>query len=120
MKRLFSFVCTIVAIVQTVNAQTINVQGTIKNEKGIALPFVFVQEKQSKSAIYTDSLGNFNISVNSPSTLQFSLNGYGDTSIGVNKNTSLQVVLRYNGSSKNKVTGDPRRLNSDVSISDAF
>jgi hypothetical protein len=120
MKKLFFFACTMVAIVQTANAQSINVQGTIKNEKGNALPFVFVQEKQSKSAIYTDSLGNFNITVNSPSTLQFSLNGYGDTSIGVNTNTSLQVVLQYDRSAKNNVSKNVRSSNTDVAVSDAF
>jgi hypothetical protein len=120
MKKLFFFACIIIAIIQTVNAQTINVQGTIKDEKGIALPFVFVQEKQSKSAIYTDSLGNFNISVNSPSTLQFSLNGYGDTSIEFNTNTSLQVVLKYDESVKNNVSKNVRSSNTNVAVSDAF
>lgn len=120
MKKLSLLFFLLISIFEITIAQTITVTGSVKNEKGIALPFAFVQDKQIQSAVYADSLGNFSIRANSNSALQFSLKGYSDTLIKIENNTDLQVTLRYNGSTQNKSTDGLKTTNTDVTVSDAF
>lgn len=119
MKQFVYIFLSLVTLTPFVHAQ-INVTGTVKNEKGIFLPFVFVQEKQIKSGTFTDSAGNFNIKVNPNASLLFSLKGYADTTINVNADENLMIVLRNDGSLKNNSSAANRNLNQDVLVSDAF
>jgi hypothetical protein len=79
---------------QITQAQISTVTGSVKNEKGNPLHFVFIVDGQYKDAAYSDSTGNFTISVHPDSKLKFELAGYKDTLIGIDKNQDLQVVLR--------------------------
>ncbi|HTD40913.1 MAG TPA: hypothetical protein VK671_09850 [Mucilaginibacter sp.] len=93
-KTLFIWLLMITTMQITV-AQTTTITGSVQDEKGSPLHYVFVADDQSQDAVYSDSLGNFTISVHPDSKLKFGLPGYRDTLVNFDqKAASLQVVLR--------------------------
>jgi hypothetical protein len=98
MKKIFSICLLLLATVQLTKAQTNNITGTVKDEQGNPLHFVFVHDNRSKNAAFTDSLGNFSIYQAVGSKLQFQLSGHSDTSVNIDKGTAnLQIALRSSG-----------------------
>ncbi|HTI60376.1 hypothetical protein [Mucilaginibacter sp.] len=83
------------SMAQIASAQETAASGSVKDDNGTPLRYVFILDAQSKSAALTDSLGNFNIKASTDSKLQFALPGYKDVAMPVNKSgAGLQVVLK--------------------------
>jgi hypothetical protein len=97
MRRIILIFILLIAAMQLTKAQTAKVTGSVKNEQGNALHFAFVEDTLLKTGAYTDSLGNFSITANPNSLLEFRYKGYGGAAINVANNTSLQVVLKADG-----------------------
>lgn len=76
-----------------VTAQTITAIGTVHDQNGNPLHFAFVQDKQYKYAVYTDSLGGFTLTVNPTSRLMVDCYGFKDTTVNVANQTNFQIVL---------------------------
>jgi CarboxypepD_reg-like domain len=93
MKKIFSICLFVLAIAQVAAAQTITVNGTVKDNQGNFLHFAFIQDKQFKYATYTDSVGNFTLTANSTSALAISCYGFKDTLVDVNNKTNFDLVL---------------------------
>lgn len=112
-KTLFMWLLTIVTA-QVASAQT-NATGSVKDEKGNPLHFVFVGDSQYKNAAYSDSLGNFTIAVHPDSKLQLELAGYQNASIDAGKNSAgLQIVLIPLGSANSNSTVSTKSTSSDL------
>ena len=75
-------------------AQTITATGTVKGEAGQELHYAFVQDKVTKNATYTDSLGRFNLIVAPGSQLMVSANGFKDALIDVGTQKTFDIVLK--------------------------
>ncbi|MBS1519585.1 MAG: carboxypeptidase regulatory-like domain-containing protein [Bacteroidetes bacterium] len=100
MKYSILFLLLTFAIAQMASAQT-TVSGTIKDEKGSPLHFVFIEDAGYKLATFSDSLGNFSIPVYPDSKLSFELTGYESASIANANNANWQVVLKSASSASN-------------------
>jgi len=74
-------------------AQTIVANGTVSNQ-GVPLHYAFVYDKQSKSATYTDSLGEFKLPVNQGAQLTINCKGYAESTIRVTDNNAVNVILK--------------------------
>ena len=83
MKLFFSILFTALAI-NLVKGQNTTVTGSVKDETGKLLHYVFIDDDSYKNAELTDSLGNFTIAAHPDSKLLFKLDGYRDTVISVN------------------------------------
>lgn len=83
MKLFFSILFTALAI-SLVKAQNTTVTGSVKDETGKLLHYVFIDDNNYKNAELTDSLGNFTIAAHPDSKLLFKLDGYRDTVISAN------------------------------------
>lgn len=97
MKKTYLICLLLSATAFITNAQTNNaITGTVKDEQGNPLHFVFVGDMQNKYAVFTDSMGNYSIPAKSDARLKFSLLGYKDQDMPAG-GTSLQVVLKSTG-----------------------
>ncbi len=109
MAKIFFMCLLFLTTAQMTKAQTNTATGSVKDEKGNPLHFVFVEDSQYNNAVYSDSLGNFNIPVHPDSKLKFELKGY-KSIVDDNKTADWQVVLQSlgndgsNGSLKTKIT----------------
>jgi hypothetical protein len=101
MAKAFLTCILLATVMQLAKAQGTILTGTVKNEQGKPLHFVFVQDNQLKTAMYTDSLGNFSISTNPNSVLEFDRMGYTAMSMNIGNNMNIQIVLKSNGSNSN-------------------
>jgi hypothetical protein len=105
MKKTFFMCLLLIAAAQFTKAQITNATGSVKDDKGSPLHFVFISDDQYKNAAFTDSLGNFTITVQPDSKLKFDLPGYESTTIAVDKNNAaLQVVLKSSGSTASQAS----------------
>lgn len=98
------------------------VSGTVKDDKGIALPGVSVQFKGSTIGAVTDQEGKFRI--NAPSaagTLVFSYIGYNAKEVAINNQSSINVVLTEESSDLNEVVvvgyGTQKKVNLTGAVS---
>lgn len=94
MKKLLFLLCCLTIISFTVNAQRV-LTGNVKNAKGLALARVNVSVLDYKINTITDSNGNFELK-NAPQgsiILSFSAIGYATTTIAVNNNESINLIL---------------------------
>ena len=96
MKKSMCFALLMVCVIGFVRAQTITATGIVKSSDGDPLHFAFVQDKQYKHGTFTDSLGNFTITVSPGTTLRINCAGYMDTLIKVNDQANLSVTLKLN------------------------
>src|ERR1700757_5168926 len=80
--------------IKLASAQTIGITGTVKTADGDALHLAFVQDKQYKNGVYTDSLGSFSLTVYPNSKLSVSCAGFRDTLINVDGKTVFSVILK--------------------------
>lgn len=74
------------------NAQTVSIRGTVKNEKGVAIPAATIKVKSSKKGTQSDESGNFTISVEPGKYLIISAVDY--ESVEVKAEDNLQVALK--------------------------
>jgi hypothetical protein len=93
MKLSIPFLLLSFAVTQLANAQT-TASGTVKDDKGNPLHFVFIEDGEHNLATFSDSLGNFSIPVQADSKLKFELAGYGDVAIANANNANWQVVMQ--------------------------
>jgi hypothetical protein len=85
---LSAFVCKIAA------AQTLTVNGSVKDDIGNLVPLAYVQDKSDNTATRTDSLGKFSLKANPNATLLVTSAGYEKKVISINGNTDITVVLK--------------------------
>jgi len=105
MKKIFSICMILFVSVQITKYQTSNITGTVTNQQGTPLHFVFVHDQKSTNATFTDSLGNFTVITQPAAELQFELTGYKDTLISAGKlSANAQIVLKPNGSADGSAT----------------
>jgi len=74
-------------------AQTIEVKGTVNNQKGQPVPFAFVRDAQHNYATYADSTGSFLIKADPASALAVYANNYKSTQVKIDNKTDIAVVL---------------------------
>ncbi len=77
-----------------VTAQTITVQGTVKDGTGFPLPGVNVVVAGTTKGTITDGNGHYSIEVASNGKLTFSFIGFNSTSENVNNRASINVILQ--------------------------
>lgn len=94
MKKIFSVCLVLLAMAQIARSQTSNITGMVQDEQGTPIRYVFIHDSQSKSATFTDSVGNFAVQLSPGSRLEFESKGHADTIINIDKtSTNLQIVL---------------------------
>lgn len=115
MKKIILLLLTAVVLAFSAMAQTNIVTGIVRNPQGDPLHFAFVQNEQ-KQGVFTDSLGNFNISVTPNSVLRVNCAGYRDTSFALTgKQSNLNITLfeAVNVAAKtSSVAGEANRANT--------
>lgn len=99
MKKTFLIGLLLILTTLITNAQTNTVTGSVKDEQGNPLHYVFVLDEQAKNAVFTDSLGNFTSTGNPVSKLQFNLAGHEGKTVNVTDKAALQVVLKSTAAS---------------------
>src|SRR5579863_10133846 len=95
MNKIISILLLFIAATQVTQAQTNIASGSVRDQSGKPLHFVFVGDAQNKNAVFTDTLGNFSITVHPDSKLAFELEGYKDTLVSsISTSTGILVVLK--------------------------
>src|SRR5258708_4490058 len=84
MKKISIILGVLLSLCQYANAQSITVTGNVTSQQGYPIHFAFVQDNLNKNGIFTDSLGDFKLSVNADSKLKVTCKGFRDTVISVN------------------------------------
>jgi len=74
-------------------AQTIPINGTVKNTQGQPVPLVFVRDVQHYYATYADSTGNFMLKADPSSVLIAIASGYEDTRVKIEGKTTVNIVM---------------------------
>lgn len=77
--------------------------GTVKDNRGQALPGVSVNEKGTKNGTATNEIGNFSISVGPASVLRISLIGYVTQEITIGDKKSINITLEEDNQTLNEV-----------------
>jgi hypothetical protein len=111
--QLFYSVLLMVLVFQG-TAQT-NITGTVKDVKGMPIIGASVFPKDSKKGISTDTLGSFSIKTNPGGSLTISAVGYLDTTISINYQRSISVVLLQKADLLKKVVVAPSDDHSTAS-----
>ncbi len=94
MKKIYLALLVVFAAT-TLKAQDNTVSGSVQDETGKPLHFVFVGDSKYETAVFSDSLGNFTIPVHPDSKLQFELEGRQKTSVASDKiSPNLLIVLK--------------------------
>jgi len=94
MKKFIGIFLMVALLGSYAEAQTITITGTVKTSDGDALHLAFVQDKQYKNGVYTDSLGFFSLAVNPNSQLHILCRGFRDTVVAINNQKIFSVVLQ--------------------------
>lgn len=95
--RLISFVLLYLCCSSFINAQSIEVKGLIKDDKGIAVPFASVYEKGTTRGTSANSEGEYQLKLSAGQhTLIFKAIGFSQESrqIDLKSNQTLNVVLK--------------------------
>lgn len=95
-------------------AQERKTTGTVKNENGDGIPSALIQEKDSKIATYTDSLGNFSLVLDKSAPLLVVAKGYKDETVQP-KDKLVVVLKRGQSSAAALVPNDPAKIKNGVS-----
>src|ERR1700759_2824394 len=74
-------------------AQTIEVKGTVNNQKGQPVPYAFVRDAQHNYATFADSTGTFMLKADPASALQVSASNYKQAEVKIDNKTNIAVVL---------------------------
>ena len=119
MKKFGLLIFLIVCVGKFSSAQTINISGSVKTSDGDALHLAFVQDKQYKYATYTDSLGNFTLTVNPNSKLYVSCNGFKSKLINIDNKTAFSIVLQPIVNIVASQSGIPATVDENSNINEA-
>lgn len=99
----FTFLLLLQAWAAAAFAQSVKVQGAVKDEKGNALPGVNVVVKGTKQGVAANMEGQYMISVAPGATLVFSMTGFLSKEEVVGDRTTINVTLLENISTLNDV-----------------
>ncbi|MEY2596017.1 MAG: hypothetical protein RI965_1289, partial [Bacteroidota bacterium] len=91
-KILISLILTVLCAV-IVNAQVRQVSGSVKDEKGAAVPLATIKIKGSQTSVLADDNGNFKISAAANATLQITATGFAPIEV-VASSTNLSISLK--------------------------
>ncbi|HMH20427.1 MAG TPA: carboxypeptidase-like regulatory domain-containing protein [Puia sp.] len=94
MKTIGCFILLSVLVPVLSLAQTVNLAGTVKDEKGAPVPFASVQIKDKTTGTSTDSLGNFKIRTRAGNILTVNAVGFIGDTLTVADQSRLSIVLR--------------------------
>ena len=81
MRKIVSLLSMLMVLSTLTFAQTRNVSGQVRDDKGEPVPFATVLEKSTKNATTADGNGNFSLKIKQGAELVFSAIGYSGTSI---------------------------------------
>ena len=93
MKKIVTSLFLAVLVFATASAQVRSVTGSVKDEKGAAVPYATVKVKGQTSAVVADEKGNFKINAAANATLQVSATGFASTEVKASA-TTISVVLK--------------------------
>jgi hypothetical protein len=110
---LFYFGFLIICVTQAIAQTTIT--GTVKDPKGMPIIGASVFPKDSKKGISTDTLGFFSIKTNPGGSLTISAVGYLDTTITINYQRSISIVLHQKTDLLTKVVVAPTDVHNTSS-----
>jgi TonB-linked SusC/RagA family outer membrane protein len=91
-----------IALSLSAYAQSV-VQGTVIDEKGIAMPGVSVTIKGTTTGTQTDVNGKFSMNASTGTTLVFSMVGYNPSQVVVGNQKTISITLEPSASSLNEV-----------------
>ncbi|HMI63818.1 MAG TPA: SusC/RagA family TonB-linked outer membrane protein [Puia sp.] len=91
-RKLLLLLSSVAFLFANSNAQTSAIKGTVKNEKGMAVPAATVKIKNTNTGTQTDDAGNFTLTVVPGKTLVISAVGYETSEVKAQDN--LQVSLK--------------------------
>jgi TonB-linked SusC/RagA family outer membrane protein len=105
MSKIFTLlVCLFILVIQTLNAQDVQVRGTVTAaEDGAPLPGVYVKISGTNNGTVTDANGTYQVSAPSNGTLVFSYIGYQQQEIPVNGQSEINVTLAAGVTQMNEV-----------------
>lgn len=92
-KFVFIAVLFFLGISQTSWSQTLQVSGTVTDEKGLPIPGVNIAVKGTTNGVNSDLDGKFKIAVNAKAVLEFSSIGFDSKTVLVNGKTVLNIQL---------------------------
>lgn len=90
-------------ILSTATAQTISISGTVKDEKGLAIPSVSVSIKGSVGGVVANQNGEYKLNASANSILVFTYLGFIPQEIAVANRKIINLVLRENISNLDQV-----------------
>jgi hypothetical protein len=99
----FLFMMAFIFVIEVVDAQTVPVVGTVKDEKGSPIGSASVVVEGQKTGTTTDSLGIFNISISPKTMLIITAVGYLPDTLQTVSENRLSVVLKRSVNSLNQV-----------------
>jgi len=100
-RKLLLLVSSVACLFAIANAQTPPIKGTIKNEKGNAVPAATIKIKGTNTGTQTDDSGNFTLTVAPGKTLIISAVGYATSDVKAQDN--LQIILKEKSSDLTEV-----------------
>jgi hypothetical protein len=93
-KRISLFIFIFFAIfAESVQAQTISVKGKITDPNGKPVISASIKVRNGNLGTSSDTLGNFNISLNPSDALMISAIGFADTTLSINHRSDLTIIL---------------------------
>lgn len=101
-RRSLLFVCFLLCTAYGL-AQTVKVTGSVHDKNGNALSGASVATKSGHYGTTTDSLGRFQLSVDSQDVLVVSFTGYTAVTVAVPKSGSMDIVMEGDGQALNEV-----------------
>ena len=117
-KFLFFYFSILLLLANTVIAQTA-ITGTVKDTKGMPVAGASVLPKGTKKGTSTDSLGLFTIKTNPGGLLTITAVGFLDTTISINYQRNIAVILQQKTNTLNQVVvsspqNQPNQLSNEV------
>ncbi len=94
MKKTFFLLLLTISICGMAAAQAVVITGTVQDNGGNLLHYAFIQDKNSKSGAYTDSLGHFSLQALPAAQLLVNCAGYNDAVIKINGQNNLVITLK--------------------------
>jgi hypothetical protein len=94
------------------------IKGTVKDEKGKAIPFASVTIKDENGGISTDSLGVFTINAKPNSVLIFGSVGYETAEVNISNKTDIIVLLKRNQQALKEVSVAAKNNNINSNSTD--
>src|SRR5215203_5833091 len=92
MKKILSLFSVLVLFCALAYGQVRTITGTVRDDKGEAVPFATVTEAGTRNAVQADASGNFSIKVPENARLSITASGYQTQTIAGTNTASIQLV----------------------------